>query len=247
MRRFHCAALAAVAVIGFASVASAADMPVKAPAYKAPAAVPVPTWTGFYVGGHVGGAFGTSDWNDYTNGVTDANVKPSGFIGGGQIGYNYQINRLVLGIEADGSWSSLSDTMSGCFQNNPPQSCMTKADWFATLTGRVGFTWDRALFYAKGGAAWGHFKYENPCPAPCYSATTDWFASETRSGWTVGGGIEYMLNNMWYVKLEYDYLDFGTSSPFFVGNDGNNNFLENITNRVQMVKVGANYRFGWPQ
>ena len=219
----------------------------KAPVYRAPVAVSAPTWTGIYIGGHLGGALGTSDWTDTFPGfvgVNDANVAPSGFIGGGQIGFNYQINRLVLGVEGRGSWSSLSGTVDNCFQNFPPQSCTTKADWFATLTGRLGFAWDRALFYAKGGAAWGHFKYDNPCPTCNFGTAEDWVADETRSGWTAGGGIEYQLTNMWSVNLEYDYLDFGTSTPSFASNvTPADDFAENIRNHVHMVTVGANYKF----
>lgn len=233
-----------------AGPAVAADLPARMP-YKAPVyAIPF-SWTGLYIGGHLGGGFATSDWIDTgfpggTAGLDDGNPKPSGFVGGGQIGYNYQFDRLVLGVEADGDWASLKDTAGGCFQD-PTQSCTTKAHWFATLTGRLGFTWDRALFYAKGGAAWGHFKYDNPTPVGFLS--TDYSASETRSGWTVGGGIEYAFADHWSARLEYDYLDFGTSTPTFVGNNPADTFIftENLTNRVHMVTVGVNYLFGWPR
>jgi outer membrane immunogenic protein len=110
----------------------------------------------------------------------------------------------------------------------------------------LGYAWNRALIYAKGGAAWGHFKYENPCPGICFGAPENWYSSaKTRSGWTAGGGIEYQWNNRWSVNLEYDYLDFGTSTAFFVSTlSPAADFNENIRNRVQMVTVGANYRFG---
>ncbi len=205
-------------------------------ATKAPtiAANPIFSWTGFYVGGHVGGGFAKSDWTDT---VPNANLKPSGILGGGQIGYNYQVNNFVLGVEGEGTWADLNDNVSGCFYD-ATQSCSTKATGFATLTGRLGFTLDRALFYAKGGAAWGHFKYENPDPN---GPSPDYFASATRSGWTVGAGVEYALANNWSVKLEYDYLDFGAKNLTFTGTV--DAFPQTITDRVQMVKFGANYRF----
>jgi outer membrane immunogenic protein len=245
MHRFCFAALAAVAavaVFGFVSVAAAASQPAKARVYSPPPPVTVPTWTGFYIGAHIGGGFATSDWADTvpaTVGLDDANLKPSGFLGGGQIGYNYQINNIVLGIEGEGTWANLTNSVSGCFQD-ATQTCTTKANEFATVTGRVGITWYRALLYAKGGAAWGHFKYENPDPV--FGPSPDYFASDTRSGWIVGGGIEYALNNNWSVKLEYDYLDFGASTLTFTGIAGDT-FTETITDRVQMVKFGANYLF----
>ena len=133
--------------------------------------------------------------------------------GGGQIGYNYQVNNFVLGVEGEGTWADLNDNVSGCFYD-ATQSCSTKATGFATLTGRLGFTLDRALFYAKGGAAWGHFKYSNPAPN---GPSPDYFARATRSGWTVGAGVEYALANNWSVKLEYDYLDFGAKNLTFTG------------------------------
>ena len=95
------------------------------------------------------------------------------------------------------------------------------------------------MFYGKAGGAWARFKFENPC-GDCTSF--DYFATETRSGWTVGGGIEYALFPNWSVKLEYDYLNFGSNTPTFVGTAGDT-FTENIANRINEVKVGLNYRF----
>jgi len=126
--------------------------------------------------------------------------------------------------------------VGGCFQD-VTQSCTTKVDWISTVTGRVGWAWDRALFYGKAGVAWAPFKYDNPCGG---CITKDYSSSETRSGWTVGGGIEYALVPNWSVKLEYDYLNFGHSTLFFPGSPP---FTEIIANRINEVKVGLNYRF----
>ena len=227
----------AVALIG--TRALAADMGVPTRSYYPPLLPVIYDWTGIYVGGHIGGASGTSDWTDTViPGLNDANPHPSGFIGGGQIGANYQVDRFVVGVEADLSGADLSNSVGGCFQDSL-QSCSTKVEWTSTLTGRVGWAWDRALFYGKAGGAWARFKFENPC-GDCFS--TDYFASETRSGWTVGGGIEYALFPNWSVKLEYDYLHFGNSTLTFVGTTGDTS-TEIITNRINEVKVGLNYRF----
>ena len=240
------AAAFVVSMIGFGTAPKvfAADLPTKAPVRKVLA--PASGWTGLYIGAHIGGSFLKSDWTN-TNppgiGSDDADINVSGFLGGGQIGFNYQIDRIVAGIEADGSWTSVNSTASGCYSAFPllaPQTCKVEADSFATLTGRLGVTWDQTLVYAKGGAAWGHFKYENDCPA-CLSP--NYSTSETRSGWTMGGGIEYALGNNWSVKAEYDYLDFGTKTLTFTGIPGDT-FTQDIANRVQIVQVGANYRFG---
>lgn len=244
MKSLLAALVLALTLVGVGS-SGAADL-LDRLAYKGPRPPdPRPfNWSGFYFGAHLGGAIAKSDWVDTFPGfvgVNDANTTPSGFLGGGQVGYNYQIDRLVLGIEGDGSWANLSNTVGACFQDTT-QSCTTRADWIATVTGRVGYARDRALFYAKGGAAWGHFKYENPCPL---CASPNYVATEIRSGWTVGGGIEYALANNWSVKFEYDYLDFGTGTPTMVGTPGDT-FTEDITNRVHMVKAGLNYLFVGP-
>lgn len=227
-----------------AGEAVAADFPTRT-VYQMPPQPYSSPWTGFYLGGHIGGALAKSDWVDTAPGfvgLNDAKFSPSSFIGGGQVGFNYQFDRIVVGIEGDGSWAGLSETVNSCFQD-PTQSCTTQADWFVTATGRLGFTAGNALFYGKGGAAWSNFKYQNPCPVTCTS--TSYSANETRSGWTAGGGIEYALGPHWSAKLEYNYLDFGTSTVTFVGNFGDR-FTEDITNRVHMIKAGFNYRLGPP-
>ena len=243
MRRFHCAALAAVAVIGFASVASAADLPVKAPPMVA---APVPfSWTGVYVGGHLGAGWGTKEWANECDPSgcspgAQGNGTVNGFLGGFQVGYNYQINWLVLGIEGDFSWADVSGSYP-CFGGF--ETCSSKADWFATLTGRVGGAVDRALLYVKGGVAWVHDKHTDACPN---CSPNDGFSlaegSETRTGWTVGAGVEYAFTRNWSGKIEYDYMDFGTKTvtlTSFAPED------VEITQRIHVVKAGVNYKFDW--
>src|ERR1035438_8530934 len=115
MRRFQYALLATVAAIGFASVASAADLPTKGPYYKAPVAAPAFSWTGFYIGGDIGYGWGTSD-GTLTNSVgafpIPYSADPNGIIGGGFLGYNYQINQFVVGVEADWQAADLSGSAS---------------------------------------------------------------------------------------------------------------------------------------
>ena len=178
MRRFHCAALAAVAVFGFASVASAADMPVKAPVYKAPPAVVYDPWTGFYIGANVGYSWGRTS-TDYTTtdpnaGISETNsdsINMNGVIGGGQLGYNYRFNQnFLVGIEADfqGSGEKGSNTLEICHDgavvpggvcdigSHIYDSYTEKLNWFGTVRGRVGYLVTPAwLLYATGGLAYG--------------------------------------------------------------------------------------------
>lgn len=189
MRRFGCAALAAVAVFGFASVASAADMPVKAPAYKAPIAAPVYNWTGFYIGGNVGYSWGNADSDISTDPVTaifglfsipipgfvaSDLMRPKGIIGGGQIGYNWQFSpNWVAGLEVD--WQASGEKASHSFTSpfsfavpgiSPSVTGAAVTDyeakilWFGTVRGRIGYAWDRVMLYATGGLAYGEIKVE---------------------------------------------------------------------------------------
>jgi outer membrane immunogenic protein len=230
--------LSGVAALALISAASAADLPRRGPVYKAPEAAFAPafSWTGFYVGGHIGAGWNRSVWT--APGFYDADIDSTGFIGGGQVGWNYQFaNRIVIGIEGDFTGTTMDETVSGCFAD-PTQTCTTQVDWTAMLTGRLGYAFDRSLVYFKGGAAWAKFNYSNPTPTIPDTFT----ASETRSGWTIGGGWEYAFAPNWSAKLEYNYLDFGNDQITFVGATGP--FLENVDNEIHQVKLGVNYRFG---
>jgi len=259
----------ALAAVMMASAAQAADLPRKAPVYKAPPVVAAFSWTGFYIGGHVGYGWGKTKLNNFFDplnpGTTypgsDASYDTDGFLAGGQIGYNWQTGNLVLGLEADASWTDIK----GSGSNDPltvggpiplgscldfEGSCTTKIEALGTITGRLGFAADRALFYAKGGAAWVHekhtFRASNPAdptdPFTNFGATT----KKTRWGWTVGAGIEYAFSNNWSGKIEYNYLDFGDEKIGFSGFAfPNNNFGvgASFDEHIHVVKGGINYRF----
>jgi outer membrane immunogenic protein len=211
-------------------------------------AAPVFSWTGFYIGGNVGGAFLQSDWSNIDppgNGTIDANIRRSGLIGGAQLGFNYQHEGLVLGVEGNYSRANLDETQIGCYATAlptlQPLTCNTQADRFAAVVVRAGVAWQTILLYGKIGEAWGHFSYNNGCtlcPSINYSG------AETRAGRIVGGGIEYAILHNFTVKVEYDYLDFGKATLPFFGNTGDM-FTQDIANRVHLIKVGANYLFGW--
>ena len=132
-----------------------------------------------------------------------------------------------------------------------------RADWFATLTGRVGYSFDHALLYAKGGAAWVHDKYSvspSCTPVPPHNPTEGlelvdecegpYNAASTNLGWTVGVGLEYALTRNWSAKIEYNYMDFGTKRTLFTDPDGDAGFAD-IRQRVSVVKAGVNYKFDW--
>jgi outer membrane immunogenic protein len=234
MRNLLLAGVAFAAIVASSSV-MAADLGMQ-PVYKAaPAPVVLPAnWTGFYVGAHLGGAWGTKDLTDPFVGKSLASAGVNGFLGGGQIGYNYQIGWVVLGVEGDVSAADITGTAPFIFGGS--DSFSSKTDWLATVTGRIGGTVDHALLYVKGGAAWAHDKYCINVPE-CISGT------ETRTGWVFGGGIEYAITHNWSGKVEYNYMDFGTKSVDFC--EGGSCDPLDVRQRIHAVKVGVNYKFDW--
>ncbi len=183
--------LATVALLMIGSPASAADLAArpytKAPAYEAS---PIYNWTGLYIGGHVGGAFG-GDNNILAPGFGSGN--DGRFMGGGQIGYDYQFSpNWVMGLEAN---YSFLDTGSS-FANRG----------LGSVTGRLGYTWGPSMLYAKGGYAWADSRFSN-----------GFGGNGGRDGYTVGGGLEYMFTQNWSGKIEYQYYDFGTMNVFAGG------------------------------
>jgi outer membrane immunogenic protein len=224
--------LSAAALAASALPAVAADIPPRtyskapAPVYSAPALIY--NWTGFYIGGHLGGAFGD-------NGLQGNNAR---FMGGVQGGFDYQFApNWVAGIEAQYSWLNSNNT--GVVL--PGSTLVTSTnDQLGSVTGRFGYTWGPALIYAKGGFAWR----DNPNIGVSVAGTPVAFATTgaNKDGWTVGAGLEYMFAPNWSAKAEYQYYNFGTTT--FTGGPAavvGSRFRDDD----QTVKVGVNYRFGW--
>jgi outer membrane immunogenic protein len=230
-------ALAAGTALSVCS-AAAADLPVRvAPATVPPIAYapPVYNWTGFYIGGHLGGGFEGSSWSDPFTGANNTFNK-LGFLGGAQIGANVQFNALVLGIEGDFSWTGLG--LKGTGTDSIGDAIATTTNWTSTVTGRVGAAFDRLLVYGRGGVAF----------AQDQSSFTDLGANTAsttflRTGWTAGAGLEYGFNNNWSAKIEYDYLGFGSKALNF-STPLQPAYTSNANLNVQEVKAGLNFRFG---
>jgi outer membrane immunogenic protein len=224
--------LGATALVALTASASAADLPArtytKAPAYTAPAAVY--NWTGFYIGGHLGGAFGDS---------SSIQGDDARFMGGVQGGADYQFaTNWVIGIEAQYSWMNGGNT-GRLFQNGTLVTANN--DQLGSVTGRLGYTWGPALLYAKGGYAWKGSNDIGVIPgvglAPGFSTS-----GNSKDGYTVGAGLEYMFAPNWSAKVEYQYYNFGnttiTSAAIPAGSASYNN-------DEHTIKAGLNYRFGW--
>jgi outer membrane immunogenic protein len=241
----------ALCILPFA--ASAADLPVKAPIYKAPVAA-IYNWTGFYVGGNVGYGWGQGDvtYSDPTFGLLPASISGSninGAIGGLQAGYNWQFdNRWVAGFEADFQWSGQkastnffsSDTEGG----NISGSLSAKLLWFGTLRGRFGvLATPTPLIYATGGLAYGRVEASGSVTDPILGSVV-FNSSSTKTGWTIGGGVEGAIPNTraWTWKVEYLYMDLGSINGSGLDSSGGTyNWTAKFTDNI--VRVGANYRF----
>ena len=213
MRHHIAAALLSGSLLSLASAASAADLPIrKAP----PPPPPVFSWTGFYVGAHLGGAWGTTEVTltsavsrrlppDVLGGfsISVSQTQTNGFLGGVQGGSNWQFALwAVIGVEAQFSWTDLKGT-SPCVV---VLACSTDHDWITTLAGRFGVTYDRLLLYVKGGVAWSKATYSATLNLGPIIASTS--VSDTRSGWMFGTGLEYAFWGNWSAKIEYNYINF---------------------------------------
>jgi outer membrane immunogenic protein len=219
------ALLAAVSLVALSQAASAADM--SRPVYKAPPpAAPVWSWTGLYIGGHLGGAWGTDDFS--TTAFGTPGIDTSGFIGGGQIGYNWQFHpNWVVGVEGDIAWSGADGSAT-----TGVLTVTSDHNWYATLAGRLGYTAGQWMVYGKGGGAWKDADYT----AAIAGATST--ISDTRGGWMVGVGLEWMFAPQWSAKVEYNYLDFGSSTYAFPAPG----VATSIDSQVNLLKVGINYK-----
>jgi opacity protein-like surface antigen len=213
----------------------------KAPIYKAPAAPAAYNWNGFYIGAYLGADWGHTNWN-FGDG-TSIDPHFAGLLGGGEIGYNYQVGKWVFGVEGDAGWTNARGAQpcpTDFFHN-----CETNTNWLSTATARVGYAyWDRLLAYVKAGAVIAQDRADNVCDTGsrptvvvldgCPSQSD----SKTRAGWTVGWGTEFGLTQNLSVKTETMYFDLGSdrynvaSTPIDIQRNG---FIST---------VGLHYRFG---
>jgi outer membrane immunogenic protein len=249
MRRFAIVGVGLLSIAGFASGAAAADLP--APVYtKAPAAAPIAvyTWTGCHVGGHVGGLVS----EDRTIGVSGHVIDFSspGFVGGGQIGCDYQFNSgWVVGVEGRAAWSSLKNTHASTVISfvtgiTHPSQFSVRNDFLASATARLGYSFaDRWLAFVRGGAAWTREKADDTFTND-FGIAVDPIATMTRTGWTAGGGVEWAFAPHWSATLEYNYYDFGAGGTRLT-DTANNTFVTvpSLKDTIHEATVGVNYHF----
>ncbi len=241
--------------------AMAADMPLKAP--PVPVVVPY-SWTGCYIGVNAGGAWGRmrEDWDPNPAGFPTsgpsliANGSGSydgdGWVGGGQIGCNWQTQSIVWGVEGDIDYSGLTGSRDVAVPAAGAVAAYSihedfRSRWLATVRGRVGWAIDRVLLYVTGGLAVSDIRTTDTAVFPASATFNSVTATTTRAGWTVGGGIEWAFLPHWSIKAEYLYVDLGSFSTTSANsNPGafplstivhNHNLTENI------ARLGLNFKF----
>lgn len=257
--------MAAAAVVA-GTPAFAADLPPAPPLYKAPPMVTAPmNWTGFYIGGDVGGAWSHSDssWFGlpsaaaFTVNPTGGSNDGSGFAGGVHLGYNYQFAPAwVAGIEGDWTWTDAGGSNSQAwtaFGTGVPigggsaTTLSSTVDWLASVRGRLGYlVTPSVLAYATGGAAWGrvHDSATAADPVAGYLASTSF--GTTADGWVVGGGVEWAMTRNWSLRGEYLYYRLYSGQTAIVpaaGFPANPSSFSFGDTSVSVVRAGLSYKF----
>jgi outer membrane immunogenic protein len=230
------------------SAALAADMAPPPPVPKAPYVPPPFNWSGFYIGGNLGAGWNNISIAD-TAGNSFSGTSSTQFVGGGQVGANYQFwGGAVIGVEADFDWlpnTNNTNTATGVGGNTISVAINNR--WLTTVTGRLGYAWDRVLVYAKGGGAWvGASNPSIVVNGASFAPST----SSTNFGWTAGFGAEWAFwgnwSGTWSVRAEYDFVGLNNqtfvvpaAAPVLAGD-----VISTHNRDFQMVTVGFNYRFG---
>jgi outer membrane immunogenic protein len=235
MKKILLTGTALLTLVSGSAMAADLSRPAPAPVYtKAPMMAPVFTWTGCYIGGNAGGVWVKKDWENLAE-VSQSSSNLSSWLAGGQVGCNYQVGAWVFGIQGDYDWTNANGTATDLLFAATTDRSKVKS--VASVTGRVGYAWDRFLGYVKGGGAWESDEYS------IFTATAVSTATETRTGWTVGVGGEYAFTDWLTGFVEYDYYDFGTTTNAFAGALGP--FNVSIDETKSVAKAGLNFKFPW--
>jgi outer membrane immunogenic protein len=243
MKRIFVAGAFALAIGG---PALAADLPPpiapppRAPATYVPVVAPYYNWGGIYIGINGGYNYASSVWTGAGGVGSTGTFNPTGFLGGGTLGANYQAGAFVFGGEADFDWTNLTgSSVAGCGTAalGLAVNCQTSQNYLGTARARAGYAWDRVLFYVTGGGAAGNIK-----------ATVNGSGLGTDNtnafGWTGGGGIEFAIAPNWTAKAEYLYVALGNGTcNAACGTPAAG--AASVTLKENLARVGVNYKFNF--
>ncbi|MDA9402542.1 outer membrane protein [Bradyrhizobium sp. CCBAU 45389] len=245
MRRLAAVGVGLVSILGFGSAAGAADL-----AVKAPVAAKQFSWTGCFIGVHAGGDF------SYDKIRSSGDFSSAGFIGGGQIGCDYQFaSAWVIGVEGRAAWSSLTSKTPGTATFNPvfggvvvpltvPTQFTVSNDFLASATARLGYSFaGNWLAYGRGGVAWTREKADIVLTPPLLGVPVDPKGTMTRTGWTAGVGLDWAFASHWSANFAYDYYDFGANDFVLTNSIPPVTVSGSLKDRVHTVTAGVNYRF----
>jgi outer membrane immunogenic protein len=238
--------LAGLVVGSCSTLATAGDLgpydpvPTYEPRYETRRDMPW-SWDGFYLGANAGYGWGAAN-NASLNGPVSGSIgslEPDGWFGGGQIGYNVQFNRLVIGVEGDLQAADIDDGVSRGIGGYATQADVA-VDWFSTLRARVGFTADSTLIYATGGLALADVDYTVSGSNGVNSFSSS--SSSIETGYAVGGGVEWAISPEWSMKTEYLYVDLGDKTLTTPGSAAGT-FSTKTETEFHTVRLGLNYQF----
>jgi outer membrane immunogenic protein len=231
-------AIAAIALIG--TPAFAADMAVKAPSPPAPPPAPVCIWCGFYLGGQIGYAWSNSSYTHF-NGAINENFtfNPTSAIGGPHVGIQGQWDSWVFGLEGTFNWADLNQADPSVLLPNRVRSLRT--DEIETIVGKAGYAWDRWLLYAKGGWANSRISvFAINTASGVNSQSTAW-----QGGWTVGGGLDYMMAPNWIAGIDFNYYKFEKFDRSPIDSAGVGVSYFNTNSNIYAVTARLSYLFNW--
>jgi len=250
MKKMLLAGTALLTLVSGSAMAADLSRPPPPVYTKAPMMAPIFSWTGFYIGGNVGGAWANRTITDSFGLLNFGSGNNNGvFVGGGQVGFNYQVSSVVFGVEGDFDWAANNNNSVTGIVGPLGHTFTASANdrWMATVAARLGYAIDRWLIYVKGGGGWvGANSFTVTDVTAGTSVTAG--SNNTISGWLVGGGFEWAFANNWSMRAEYDFFGLSSRSltlpatfpvPVLAGDT-----FTTGRNNIQMATFGINYRFG---
>jgi outer membrane immunogenic protein len=227
--------LATAGGIAMVPGAQAADMQLKAPVM-----VPVASWTGWYIGAHAGAAWQNMNANNTYGEASVMHIDGSSFMGGGQIGYNWQHGNAVFGLEGDISGFSRGPSYAPAFPFVSSKSISTKTNWLSTVRARMGLAVADTMVYATGGLAIGSVTNSQNVDGSPFATKSE---TKTKVGWAIGGGIEHMWDQHWTIGLEGLFVDLGSSTVTLTPVGAATTKSTTFRNQFVIGRAKLNYKF----